>query len=119
NPPNTTLPIVEASLATITELEPHHQFSFSVRSQRFVDEAGSNIVLPPIYRDTQPGTALHRAAELLEGIAQDLNSHYEGLVVEAEEDGHKRKKAREAARAILPKMTANKRNVQTHLSARR
>ena len=112
-----TLHIVGASRAALTELERHRHFSFSVRSQRFVDEAGANIVLPPIYRDAQPGTALHRAAELLEGIAQDLDSHYEGLVVEAEEDGHKRKQAREAARAILPNMTETKMIVTANLRA--
>ena len=110
-----TLHIVGASRAALTELERHRHFSFSVRSQRFVDEAGANIVLPPIYRDAQPGTALHRAAELLEGIAQDLDSHYEGLVVESEEDGHKRKQAREAARAILPSMTETKMTVTGNL----
>ena len=112
-----TLHIVGASRAALTELERHRHFSFSVRSQRFVDEAGANIVLPPIYRDAQPGTALHRAAELLEGIAQDLDSHYEGLVVEATEDGHGRKQAREAARAILPNMTETKMIVTANLRA--
>ena len=65
-----------------------------------MNEAGANIVLPPIYRsnNAEPGTALAKAAELLEGIAQDLDSHYEGLVAEAAEDGHGRKQAREAAR---------------------
>src|SRR5699024_638161 len=61
--------------------------------------------------------ALHRAAELLEGIAQDLDSHYEGLVAEAEIDGHKRKQAREAARSILPNMTETKEIVTANLRA--
>ena len=84
-----------------------------------MNEAGANIVLPPIYRsdDAKPGTALAKAAELLEGIAQDLDSHYEGLVVEADEDGHGRKQAREAARAILPNMTETKMVVTGNLRA--
>ena len=112
-----TLHITGMSRACLLELERHRLLSFSVRSQRFVDESGANIVLPPIYRNAQPETALHRAAELLEGIAQDLDSHYEGLVLEAEEDGHKRKQAREAARAILPNMTETKVIVTANLRA--
>lgn len=112
-----TLHITGMSRACLLELERHRLLSFSVRSQRFVDESGANIVLPPIYRNAQPETALHRAAELLEGIAQDIDSHYEGLVVEAEEDGHKRKQAREAARAILTNMTETKVIVTANLRA--
>ena len=112
-----TLHITGMSRACLLELERHRLLSFSVRSQRFVDESGANIVLPPAYRNAQPGTALHRAAELLEGIAQDLDSHYEGLVAEAELDGHKRKQAREAARSILPNMTETKVIVTANLRA--
>ena len=112
-----TLHITGMSRACLLELERHRLLSFSVRSQRFVDESGANIVLPPIYRYAQPETALHRAAELLEGIAQDLDSHYEGLVAEAEIDGHKRKQAREAARSILPNMTETKVIVTANLRA--
>ena len=112
-----TLHITGMSRACLLELERHRLLSFSVRSQRFVDESGANIVLPPIYRYAQPETALHRAAELLEGIAQDLDSHYEGLVLEAAEDGHKRKQAREAARAILPSMTETKMTVTGNFRA--
>ena len=112
-----TLHITGMSRACLLELERHRLLSFSVRSQRFVDESGANIVLPPIYRYAQPETALHRAAELLEGIAQDLDAHYEGLVLEATEDGHKRKQAREAARSILPNMTETKVIVTANLRA--
>ena len=110
-----TLYFTGVSRAFLTELTRHRHLSFSVRSQRFVNEAGANIVLPPIYRNAQPGTALHRTAELLEGIAQDLDSHYEGLVEEATEDGHGRKQAREAARSILPSMTETKMTVSGNL----
>ena len=114
-----TLYFTGVSRAFLTELTRHRHLSFSVRSQRFVNESGANIVLPPIYRSgkAEPGTALAKAAELLEGIAQDLDSHYEGLVVEATEDGHKRKQAREAARSILPNMTETKMVVTGNLRA--
>ena len=112
-----TLYFTGVSRAFLAELTRHRHLSFSVRSQRFVDESGANIVLPPIYRYAQPETALHRAAELLEGIAQDLDAHYEGLVLEATEDGHKRKQAREAARAILPSMTETKMTVTGNFRA--
>ena len=114
-----TLYFMGVSRAFLTELTRHRHLSFSVRSQRFVNESGANIVLPPIYRsdNAKPGTALAKTAELLEGIAQDLDSHYEGLVVEAAEDGHGRKQAREAARAILPNMTETKMVVTGNLRA--
>ena len=114
-----TLYFTGVSRAFLTELTRHRHLSFSVRSQRFVNEAGANIVLPPIYRSgkAEPGTALAKAAELLEGIAQDLDSHYEGLVVEATEDGHGRKQSREAARSILPNMTETKMVVTGNLRA--
>ena len=114
-----TLYFTGVSRAFLTELTRHRHLSFSVRSQRFVNEAGANIVLPPIYRSdkAEPGTALSKTAELLEGIAQDLDSHYEGLVEEAAIDGHKRKQAREAARAILPNMTETKMVVTGNLRA--
>ena len=114
-----TLYFTGVSRAFLTELTRHRHLSFSVRSQRFVNEAGANIVLPPIYRsnNAEPGTALFKTAELLEGIAQDLDSHYEGLVEEAAIDGHKRKQAREAARAILPSMTETKMTVTGNLRA--
>ena len=114
-----TLYFTGVSRAFLTELTRHRHLSFSVRSQRFVDESGANIVLPPIYRSgkAEPGTVLAKAAELLEGIAQDLDSHYEGLVEEATQDGHKRKQAREAARSILPNMTETKMVVTGNLRA--
>ena len=114
-----TLYFTGVSRAFLTELTRHRHLSFSVRSQRFVNESGANIVLPPIYRSdkAEPGTALFKTAELLEGIAQDLDSHYEGLVAEAEIDGHKRKQAREAARSILPNMTETKMVVTGNLRA--
>ena len=112
-----TLYFTGVSRAFLTELTRHRHLSFSVRSQRFADEAGANVVLPPIYRKTRPGTALSKTAELLEGIAQDLDSHYEGLVAEADEDGYGRKQAREAARSILPNMTETKMVVTGNLRA--
>src|SRR5699024_3718830 len=61
-----TLYFTGVSRAFLTELTRHRHLSFSVRSQRFVNEAGANIVLPPIYRSgkAEPGTALAKAAEL-------------------------------------------------------
>lgn len=114
-----TLYFTGVSRAFLTELTRHRHLSFSVRSQRFVDEAGANIVLPPIYRSNkaEPGTALYRAAELLEGVMKDLDAFYEDLVEDAEIDGHKRKQAREAARAILPSMTETKMTVTGNFRA--
>ena len=110
-----TLYFTGVSRAFLTELTRHRHLSFSVRSQRFVNESGANIVLPPIYRNAQPGGALANTAGLLKAIAQGLDSHYEELVEEATQDGHKRKQAREAARAVLPSMTETKMVVSGNL----
>ena len=94
-----TLYFTGVSRAFLTELTRHRHLSFSVRSQRFVDEAEANIVIPPALAGKENGLAEHMDEAL---------DFYEWLVKERMEAGVPRKQAREAARAVLPSMTETK-----------
>lgn len=83
------------SRALLTELTRHRHLSFSVVSQRYVDYAGTDPVIPPALRGTE-GEALLRS-EYNRAVGR-----YEGLARELTAAGLPRKKAREAARSVLP-----------------
>ncbi|QFG10416.1 thymidylate synthase [Mycobacterium phage Anthony] len=89
---------VETSRSVLTELERHRHLSFSVVSQRYVDAADLGYQMPPA---ADPFTApmIHDAwnasTEIYEALVEDLT----------ERRGLPRKKAREAARAVMPNMT--------------
>ena len=110
-----TLYFTGVSRAFLTELTRHRHLSFSVRSQRFVNESGANIVLPPALRNLQedPGGFV----DLIEDQAYGCVFVYGELVDALEDSGVKRKQAREAARAILPSMTETKMVVTGNLRA--
>lgn len=83
------------SRALLTELTRHRHLSFSVVSQRYVDYAHTEPVIPPAL-EGQPAadmvrSAYHEATELYEVLADALGHA-----------GYSRKQAREAARAVLP-----------------
>ena len=103
-----TLYFTGVSRAFLTELTRHRHLSFSVRSQRFVDESEANIVIPPALTGKENGLAEHMDEAL---------GFYEWLVKERIEAGVPRKQAREAARAILPNMTETKMVVTGNLRA--
>ena len=105
-----TLYFTGVSRAFLTELTRHRHLSFSVRSQRFVDEAGANIVLPPAI-DRNGGE------ELLKLAFNDDLDIYNQLVDYLVNAGLGRKQAREAARSILPNMTETKMVVTGNLRA--
>ena len=96
------------SRAFTHELIRHRHNSYSQLSQRFVNEATAQIVLPPLYAE------IPAAQALLEEMNQILKDTYDRLV--ALGTGHlretqpalsgtlRRKRAREAARAVLPNM---------------
>jgi thymidylate synthase (FAD) len=83
------------SRALLTELTRHRHLSFSVVSQRYVNYAETEPVIPPAMR----GTALEES--LRSDYAADLMA-YADYVVALTEAGLSRKAAREAARAVLP-----------------
>ena len=94
-----TFYITGVSRAFLTELTRHRHLSFSVLSQRFVDESDLNIVIPPALRDEG-----HYARVNMEQVANSNEFHYRDFVEFLEGRGLGRKQAREAARAVLPNM---------------
>lgn len=85
------------SRSWLAEATRHRPFSFSVRSQRFVNEENMGIVLPPAVRE-------HGSEVLLEQIAGALVDDYKDIVDYMVNAGLPRKQAREAARSVLPNM---------------
>ena len=106
-----TLYFTGVSRAFLTELTRHRHLSFSVRSQRFVNEEGANIVIPPAMKDLR-----HTKNTLLEKFEDQLHT-YRWLVQQNLDNGYTRKQAREAARAILPSMTETKMTVTGNFRA--
>ena len=91
--------ITGVSRALLAEITRHRHLSFSVQSQRFVDESEANIVVPPAIRDNDG------AVMILEEVMDDVAPAYQDLVTYLVDKGLPRKQAREAARAVLPNMT--------------
>ena len=104
-----TLYFTGVSRAFLTELTRHRHLSFSVRSQRFVDEGQANIVIPPAMKDLR-----HTKNTLLEKFEDQLHT-YRWLVQQNLDNGYTRKESREAARAVLPSMTETKMVVTANL----
>ena len=88
-----TVYITGVSRAFTHELIRHRHLSYSQLSQRFVDEGNANIVIPPALRGDEP-TVNAAATFAIEAYKDTANAMIE--------NGVPRKKAREAARAILP-----------------
>lgn len=102
------------SRSLLAELSRHRHLSFSVRSQRFVDEAEAKIVLPPAFRDIKGKETLKH---VLINSATGNSNAYEGIVRYLSGEGVPRKQAREAARAVLPNMVEVKMVVTGNLRA--
>lgn len=91
--------VTGVSRSLLTELTRHRHLSFSVVSQRYVDESNAAMVLPPAVTD-------HFGAKAgLSSVAASARSVYEAMVQVLTGEGMERKQAREAARAVLPNMT--------------
>ena len=114
-----TFYITGVSRALLAEITRHRHLSFSVLSQRFVDEEDANIVVPPAvrnakginepYYDEELGGGVIGATENLKVMGGLAIATYAGLVEELQEvEGLSRKQAREAARAVLPNMIETK-----------
>ena len=123
-----TFYLTGVSRALLAEITRHRHLSFSVLSQRFVDEEDANIVVPPAvrsakeineaYYDEELGGGVIGATENLKVMADLAIATYAGLVEELQEtEGLPRKQAREAARAVLPNMVETRIVVTGNLRA--
>lgn len=122
-----TLYFTGVSRAFLTELTRHRHLSFSVRSQRFVDEGEASVVVPPALRNLD-SQIVYDSSDFYDDLAGPPDEalgwwfkgalfNYEALVEELRYAGFTRKQAREAARSILPSMTETKMVVTGNLRA--
>jgi thymidylate synthase (FAD) len=99
--------IAGVSRSLTHELVRHRHFSYSQLSQRYVDSKDAGIVVPPELTDN------HEAIDILQQHMADSVVAYERLVAlmkaDLEASGisgtEARKRARQAARAVMPNMT--------------
>lgn len=92
------------------ELIRHRHLSFSELSQRYVDMAEANMVVPPASREMAGYVTVPLAAS-------DVVEEYSGAVDELMSLGKTRKQAREAARFVLPSAIETKFVVTGNLRA--
>lgn len=106
-----TLHITGVSRAFLTELTRHRHLSFSVQSQRFVDESDCNVVMPPAIRDADSGRQATWASDMRMAI-DGYKNHATELCAYLP-----RKQAREAARSVLPNAVETRMVVSGNLRA--
>lgn len=106
-----TFYLTGVSRSLLAELSRHRHLSFSVQSQRFVDESEANFVAPPAARELNGGL------EDLEVFMQTAAVVYDRFVERYTAMGLPRKQAREAARAVMPNMTETRIVVTGNLRA--
>lgn len=94
--------VTGVSRSLLAELTRHRHLSFSVRSQRYVDESEFKYVFPPAL--TAPMKTSDPSHQLVE-VATVARNAYDILVDRLITAGFERKKAREAARCVLPQAT--------------
>lgn len=107
-----TLLFTGVSRAFLAELTRHRHLSFSVLSQRFVDETDTAVVMPPAIRELDTKARAGWLQEQEAAIAAYVNT-VEVLTAA----GQKRKQAREAARSLLPNAVETKMVVTGNLRA--
>ena len=106
-----TFYLTGVSRALLAEITRHRHLSFSVMSQRFVDESDANIVIPPAARGSE------KLTWEFENAAAGARHSYRELVEALLDSGLARKQAREAARAVLPNMVETRIVVTGNLRA--
>ncbi len=102
-----TFYLVGMSRSLTHELIRHRHFSYSQLSQRYVDSAGSALVVPPLFdQDDQAMAILGTAQEGVEAAYEALTARAEELLADRDlSTTARRKQARQAARAVLPNAT--------------
>ncbi|WP_130841662.1 FAD-dependent thymidylate synthase [Corynebacterium neomassiliense] len=110
-----TLHITGVSRAFLTELTRHRHLSFSVQSQRFVDESDCNVVMPPAIRDN----LLHQddIAAWKTSLEHAIIQYQDTAEILEDDASLPRKQAREAARSVLPNAVETRMVVSGNLRA--
>jgi len=99
------------SRSLLAELSRHRFLSFSVMSQRYVDESEGRYVVPPLVEEDQG------VKTSLSMVHAELTKLYKIIVFGLQLQGIPRKRAREAARAVLPQMQETKMFVTGNIRA--
>lgn len=102
-----TVMLAGVSRSFTHELIRHRHLSYSMLSQRFVNEEDAAIVVPPLFRSD------HDAQAVLTELYAHMQQAYRRLVelgnrrlaAAVEDKSARRKRVREAARCVLPNMT--------------
>jgi thymidylate synthase (FAD) len=89
-----TFLVRDVSRSLLAELSRHRHLSFSVVSQRYVDYGATEPVIPPALNEDE--------TNVLASAYEDALDAYDGLVARLMRRGVPRKRAREAARSVLP-----------------
>lgn len=108
-----TLYFTGVSRAWLAEITRHRHLSFSVQSQRFVNEGDCNVVMPPAIRNSEyPPNISTWKIDMERAL-----SYYRYYAADLQGDGLPRKKAREAARSVLPNAVETRAVVTGNLRA--
>lgn len=107
-----TFSIREVSRSLTHELVRHRHLSFSQVSQRYVDESNGEFVQPP---EIAASSAV--PPTLLTDMHHEATSAYEKIVLALTDAGVPRKRARQAARYVLPNGHATRLIVSGNLRA--
>lgn len=107
-----TLLFTGVSRAFLAEITRHRHLSFSVLSQRFVDETDTAVVMPPAIREMDERSREDWLNDQASAIYA-YSVYAEALV----DRGFPRKQAREAARSLLPNAVETKMVVTGNLRA--
>lgn len=105
-----TFYVIGISRSLTHEFIRHRHLSYSELSQRYVDMSEADYVVPPAFRDTS-------VAYELDGAVADAQESYTFLMAQAGEIGLTGKRARQAARAVMPECTETKIVVTGNLRA--
>lgn len=99
-----TFLISEVSRALTHELIRHRHFSYSQLSQRYVDHAGAEFVLPPVFDELNDFDRSELRSELA-NVAAQAEMSYRSIEEMLLARGFNKKEARGAARCVLPEAT--------------
>lgn len=99
---NFTIRITGVSRRLTHELVRHRHFSYSQKSQRYVNESQSKYVLPPVIRDLEDENVRTDLTHLFDGVQARANSAYRFVFDELRKQGKTLKEARGAAASLLP-----------------
>ncbi len=101
-----TVVLVGVSRSCTHELVRHRHFSFSQLSQRFFNEEDAAAVVPPLFRgDPEALAVLEEVYEVTQRAYRRLVELAERKLAPLPDRRMRRKRAREAARCVLPNMT--------------